>query len=363
MFRVNQLLRQSIRHRKKWEDRVASVLNETKEVHVDQAAKRFERVYKQRKFTPVDANQSKPTPVSTQPLNPHVVKATFLGPQNSGKSSLVNSLCHAHLSAESKRSGSTDQIIQGIATIHNTQLILLDTPGLVQVRGSKDRKRHAESALKSWDSIFSADVVVLTLSVGLGFLEPEHKSIAREISRRADQRSLPLLLAITMMDKVQTPRQRDLYFSFRSDIESCGLRFAATHETTTKDSKGLVELKDTLSTFAVKGNWVAFRHETTSLSDQDRVLECLRQVFFDTLPHEIPHALRCRLLGWTVKDNGGVEVVAEVFAARPAYLFTFYSHLETIAHVAQKLCERELKKKFFFVFQGFLTPGEISATK
>lgn len=362
MFRLAPALKQSVRNRRRWEERIASVLNENKEADIDHAAKRFERIYKQRQFTPLE-NVVPPSRVSTQPKNPHVVKATFLGPQNSGKSSLVNSLCHAHLSLESKRSGSTDDVVRGISTINDTQLILSDTPGLVQVRGARDRKRHAEAALKAWDSIFSADLVVLTLNAGLGFLDPEHKSIAREVGRRASQRQLPLVLAVTMMDKVQTPRQRDMYFSLRSEIESSGLRFSATHETTTKDSKGLVELKDTLCTFARPGDWTAYRHEVTPLADKDRVLECIRQAFFDTLPHEIPHSIRCRLIGWTTKDNGGVEVVVEVFVARPAYLFTFYSRLESITQVVQRLTERELKKKFFFVFQGFLTPGEVSATK
>jgi GTPase len=364
MLRFSCVARKSIRSRRKWEERIASVLNEKKEADIDHAAKRFERIYKQKQFAPVDKTfppLASSLGVSTQPPGAHVVKAAFLGPQNTGKSSLVNALCHAHLSAESKRSGSTDDVIRGIATVNDTQMVLLDTPGLVQVRAAKDRKRHAEAALKAWDSIFSADLVVLTLGAGLGLLEPEHKSIAKEVERRAMQRGLPLVLAITMMDKVQTPRQRDMYCSLRSEIEGCGLRFTATHETTTKDSKGLVELKDTLCTFAKPGEWVAYRHEVSPLQEKDRLLECVRQSFMDNLPHEIPHTIRSRLIGWTTKDNGGVEVVVEVFVARPAYLFTFYSKLEVISQVAQRLAERELGKRFFFVFQGFLTPGEVSA--
>lgn len=367
----------SLHHRRKWETRIASVLSEKAETEVDTAAKRFEKIYKEKKFTPIekafpledssrwsDLAPITPAPHTEEPktVNPHSCQVSFLGPQNSGKSSLINAMSHAHISTESCRSGSTRECVTAVSTVHNTQLMLVDTPGIVQVKGPKDRRRHADAALKAWDSLFTAEVVCLTLPAGLGFVEPEAKSIAKEVVRRAAQRDLPVVLAVTKMDKVQTSRQREMYFAMRTDLETLNLCFAQCIETSVKDSQGLVELKDFLCRYAVRRPWKYYRHESTSLTPSQRVSELLRQVFMETLPHEVPHHMRHRLIGWTRKDNGATEVVVEVYFGRPSYLFTFYSKLEGIGQASQALAERELKAKYFFVFQGFLTPGNISSS-
>lgn len=365
-MRTTKRLKISLGDRRKWEQRIASVLAERRVTDSDSATRRFERIYKERRFTPVESRAPEAPAVGavvSQPSNAKVLTAAFLGPQNSGKSSLVNALAHTHISVESKRSGSTTSCCRAVATVHDTQLTLVDTPGIVQVRAPRDRKRHAAAALLAWETLFAADLVVATLAAGLGFVEPEHKSILRDVVRRAAQRQLPVVVAITKMDKVQTPRQREMYFSMRSDLEATGVRVARFHETSVKDSKGLVELKDLLCRYATPGNWTLYRNEQTPLTPKERVAQLLQQVLMDILPHEIPHEMRHRIIGWTVRDSGSVEVVAEVFFARPAYLFTFYSKLEAISVALQRLAEQELQKKFFFVFQGFITPGGISASR
>ncbi|EPY36614.1 hypothetical protein STCU_00493 [Strigomonas culicis] len=151
-----------------------------------------------------------------------------------------------------------------------------------------------------------------------------------------------------MMDKVQSPKHRELYFSLRTDLEAMGLPLAATHEVSVKGASGLVELKDCLCQYAVPRPWEHFRRESTDLSIVDRVGELLRQVYLELLPHEIPHSMRQRIIGWTQKVSGTTEVVVEVFFERPAYMFTFYGKLEAICLRAHQLTERELKSQYRF---------------
>ena len=118
----------------------------------------------------------------------------------------------------------------------------------------KDRRRHAADALEAWESLHANDIVALTLPVGTaGFLDSEFRSIAREVVRRASKRELPVVLVFTKMDLVQTRRQKELYTSFRTDVERLGLPVAASFETSVLEGTGLVDLKDFLRGYAKPG--------------------------------------------------------------------------------------------------------------
>ncbi|CAJ1026299.1 Ferrous iron transport protein B/50S ribosome-binding GTPase, putative [Leishmania lindenbergi] len=381
MLTRSLVCRTSLQSRRRWEQRIVSVLSESKEEAVDAVAKRFQRVYKERRYTPVEevfpplaaatGAAAAPGPNSSiakagidsvqQPANPLVLRAAFLGPQNAGKTSLVNSLVLSNVGAVSNRYGSTKDWTKAVATVHDTQLLLLDTPGIVPRDTQRTRRKFASGTAKAYDALFVADLVVLALPVGVGFVEKEHKVVAREVVRRAAGRELPVVIAMTMMDKVQTPRHRELYFAMRTDLEFLGLPTAATHEVSVKGGSGLVELKDCLCQYARPGAWEHYRRETTDLNLPQRVAELLRQTFMELLPHEIPHCMRHRVLGWTRKESGTTEVVVEVFFDRPAYMFTFYGRLEAICLRAQQVTQRELApERFRFVFQAFIAPGGLS---
>lgn len=375
----------SLQGRRRWEQRIVSVLAENKEESVDAVAKRFQRVYQERRYTPVEqafpplaaasatpsafpgssslesASQETQQAAVRQPANPQLLRAAFLGPQNAGKTSLVNALALSNVGAVSNRYGSTKDWTKAVATVHDTQLLLLDTPGIAPRDTQRTRRKFATGTAKAYDALFVCDLVVLALPVGVGFVEKEHKVVATEVVRRAAGRDLPVVLAMTMMDKVQTPRHRELYFALRTDLEAMGLPTAATHEVSVKGGSGLVELKDCLCQYAKPGAWEHMRRETSDLTPPQRVSELLRQTFMELLPHEIPHCMRHRVLGWTRKESGTTEVVVEVFFDRPAYMFTFYSKLEAICLRAQQVAERELTpQRFRFVFQAFIAPGGVS---
>ena len=383
--------------RRKWEQRVSSVLSQQKEREFDHVAQRYEKLYVRKDFTPVEkafplmdtprwsgivgsvpgspssakGGESVPSnsppqsdmalPLSRQPTNPHALNVTFLGPPNAGKSSLVNALALSHVSAESSRRGTTVDWVKAVTSVHDTQLTLLDTPGLMQPSTSTDKRQAVEASRAAWESIFAAELVVLVLPAGLGFLDREFKAIAKEVSFRATRRELPLVLAISKMDKVQTSTHKQLYFSLRTDIESLGLQVARTMETSTKDSSGLVELKDVLCTYAKPRPWSHYFHETSDLNDAQRAHELVRQACIEALPHIIPHKMRHRIIGWTKNPRDGVtEIAVEVFFDRPAFMFTFYGKLHALTDRARSLVEQALKKKCRITMQAFLTPSGIS---
>lgn len=347
-------------------------LSESRNRLINSAAKRYERVYKEKRFTPVEHAfpslgvelwKESDTAAALSPPDARLLTAAFLGPQNAGKTSLTNALALSTVGAVSTRYGSTKDCKTSVATVHSTQLLLVDTPGIhaphKKVSPREERWFSGPSA-RSLDAIFAADVVVLVLPVGVGFVEEEPKKIALEVASRCHEREVPLVLALSMVDRLQTPRHREMYFAMRTDLESLQLRLAAVQEVSVKGGTGLVALKDRLCSFAHSSPWRYHRHESSSSSPVERVGEVLRQSFLELLPHEMPHKLQHKIVGWTTKSENSVEVVVEVFLDRPAYLFTFYSKLEAIAYRAHQILLQEWDQKYFFVMQGFVSPGGVS---
>lgn len=312
------------------------------------------------------------------PPEPYSMRVALLGPPNAGKSSLLNTMVAAHVSAESKRSGTTVDWVKGVARVHDTQMQLLDTPGIFLPDNQLHRRQqqqHQQQAgrgttarldryrtlrLAAWDSIFSANVVLVTLPVGLGFLEPRRKALLKEIAGRCRAREIPIVLALTKMDLLHHERHLVLYRHLRADIDTLRIPFAETAETSALLCKGVVELKDTLASFAAPGPWEFSKSDVTDLNLADRVSEIVREAAFEHLPHAVPHLMTHKVVGWTVGEdklgNKITQVIVEVFFDRPSFMHTFLQRQMQIAQTARERCKVALKQNVWFHFQSFVAP-------
>jgi GTP-binding protein Era len=303
-------------------------------------------------------------PSARQPEQPHVVKVALLGPPNAGKSTLMNTVVTSHVSAVSKTPGTTARWVKGVTAVHDTQLVLLDTPGLFLHPTSKERNRvtHLPQAQVAWDSLYSADVALCTVKAGLGFLESHHRHLVLEVARRARARDVPLILCLTKMDVVQTARHRALYASLRADIDAVGVHFAHTVETAAVDMKGIIELKDLLATYGRPRPWQHHRRETSNQNEAERASEMLREALFQELPSDVAHQISHKIVGWTVKEPPEVkarvtEVHVELFVERPPLVAVFLGRVEAIGRTLTARMQQLMKKRYYFTFQPFVSPS------
>ncbi|KAM6175287.1 GTPase Era, mitochondrial isoform 2-T2 [Erethizon dorsatum] len=99
------------------------------------------------------------------PENPRVLRVVFLGAPNAGKSTLSNQLLGRQVFPVSKKVHTTRCQALGVITEKETQLILLDTPGIIS--SAKQKRHHLECSLLEdpWKSMESADLVVVLVDV------------------------------------------------------------------------------------------------------------------------------------------------------------------------------------------------------
>jgi GTP-binding protein Era len=86
---------------------------------------------------------------------PHAGFVALVGRPNAGKSTLLNALVGEHLAITSPKPQSTRERVVGILTRDDAQLILLDTPGLLEPRYAL----HHAMRRAALDAIADADVI------------------------------------------------------------------------------------------------------------------------------------------------------------------------------------------------------------
>lgn len=93
---------------------------------------------------------------------------TIAGPPNSGKSTLLNTICNAPLSAVSLKPHTTRQHVKGIITSSNYQIIFVDTPGFIKPTTKLEKIMRFETIRATKDD---ADIILVCVEPNLKLLE------------------------------------------------------------------------------------------------------------------------------------------------------------------------------------------------
>ena len=120
----------------------------------------------------------------------------ILGEPNAGKSTLVNQIVGSKVSIVSPKVQTTRRRILGIAIREETQLILMDTPGIFIPRRSLE-KTMVKTA---YESIQGADCTVLLVDASQRNFEGTHQILENLGQYR------PIILALNKIDLIEPTR-------------------------------------------------------------------------------------------------------------------------------------------------------------
>ncbi|NXL54241.1 ERAL1 GTPase, partial [Podilymbus podiceps] len=100
-----------------------------------------------------------------QPQNPKVLRIAIIGAPNAGKSTLSNQLLGRKVFPVSQKVHTTRCKAQGVVTYEDTQLIILDTPGLTSPLKAKRHRLDEAMLTDPWDSMKHVDLVLVLVDV------------------------------------------------------------------------------------------------------------------------------------------------------------------------------------------------------
>jgi GTPase len=266
----------------------------------------------------------------------------LMGASNVGKSTLVNSMVGDKISIVTPKVQTTRNNIKGIAMIGETQLVLIDTPGIFK----PTRLLERSIVRTAWQGIGEADV--------LAWVVDAKKGIGEEVKNFHDSlgdEKRPVILIINKIDLLS----REALLPLSAGLNS--LRdFDRTFMVSALKNNGIEDLKAYLAAHAKIGPWPFDPNNVSDVPVRFWVAELVREQIFIQLHQELPYQVAVDTEQFKELGRNRVRIDVTIYVARDSQkqiiLGKQGSRIKQIGMLVRKELERSLDKKvdlFLFV--------------
>lgn len=199
---------------------------------------------------------------------------TVAGKPNAGKSTLLNRIIGQKLAIVSAKPQSTRDRVVGIRTEGDTQMVVLDTPGLLEPTYALQRAMRSTAL----DALNDADVIIHVVDATENEQEPLH--VAAGIAR------LPRATLITALNKVDLlSAERRARLASGPDVQ----RISAANGDGIPELLARVAAALPESPFLYPGDEISTQHLRFFAS------ELIRETALEQLSDEIPYSVACEI--------------------------------------------------------------------
>ncbi|MDE2335372.1 MAG: GTPase Era [Rhodospirillales bacterium] len=226
----------------------------------------------------------------------------LLGAPNAGKSTLLNRLAGAKLAIATPKAQTTRRRTTGIVLRGQTQILVVDTPGIFAPRRRLDRAMVAAA----WTGAKDADLALLLVDAKAG-LTDEVRAIATRLSGRA-------WLVLNKIDLVAAPQLLPL-----TEALTQLARFERTMMVSAATGDGVADLLDALAEAMPPGPHLYPDDDITDLPDRALAAELVREQILLQTHEEVPHGTTVETESFREQANGSVRIEATIYVARPGH--------------------------------------------
>ncbi|XP_008305123.1 GTPase Era, mitochondrial [Stegastes partitus] len=311
-----------------------------------------------------------------QPENSKVLKVAILGAPNAGKSTLTNQLLGRKVFAVSKKVHTTRSRALGVLTENDTQIILLDTPGLTTPSKVKRHQLEKSLLMDPWSTVKEADLMVIMVDVADRWM---CSRLDFEVQKcLAQHRHIP---AVLVLNKVDLVKAKDRLLDITA-VLTCGIvngrrmrvrpvikpPWAEKRPTTDSEltldedntvpnnssdepnaalskeqlkelrsQQGWPHFKDvfmlssvdredveTLKTYfmvaAKPGSWQYHSEVLTDQSPEDVCTNTIREKLLQYLPQEVPYSLTQSIELWQDGDDGELDISVKLYTKKETHM-------------------------------------------
>ncbi|EJF75218.1 GTPase Era [Bartonella alsatica] len=226
----------------------------------------------------------------------------LIGMPNAGKSTLVNQLVGTKVSIVTHKVQTTRTLIRGIVIHDNTQIVLVDTPGVFRPH------KRLERAMVSiaWKSVKNADVLLVLIDVQSGLSDDVYTML--DIVKNVKQDK------ILVLNKIDTVAKESL-LALTAKINE-RVKFLHTFMISALKGSGCKDLLYALSTMMQKGPWYYPEDQISDMPMRHLAAEITREKLFLRLHDELPYSSTVETENWEERRDGSVKINQVIYVER-----------------------------------------------
>lgn len=210
--------------------------------------------------------------------------ACFVGRPNAGKSTLTNALVGSKIAITSNKPQTTRHAIRGIVQRDDSQLVLIDTPGVHKPRTLLGERLN-DLVRDTWTEV---DVVGVCLPSDQR-IGPGDTYLVTQI---AELPKKPKLVALaTKSDLVSGPRMRQHLMAIQALEDKLGVRWEAIIPVSAAENDQVDVVADELVKLLPPGPPFYPEGEVTDEPTETLVAELIREVALEGVRDELPHSI------------------------------------------------------------------------
>ena len=266
----------------------------------------------------------------------------LIGAPNVGKSTLVNRLVGTKVSIVTHKVQTTRALIRGIIIHNNTQIVLVDTPGIFTPKRRLDRAM----VTTAWSGAKDADIVLVLVDAAKG-LDEETEEVFASLSTVKQEK----ILVINKVDSVPRPSLLELTKKLNE-----GQTFSETFMISALKGTGCDGLLGYLAKKLPEGPWYYPEDQISDMPMRQLAAEITREKLYMRLHNELPYASTVETESWEERPDGSVKINQIIYVEREGQkkivLGTKGETIKAIGQAARKELMEILEQKvhlFLFV--------------
>jgi GTP-binding protein Era len=220
----------------------------------------------------------------------------IVGRPNAGKSTLVNRLVGQKIAIVTSKPQTTRNRIQGIVNRANTQIVLIDTPGLHDAKTAlnKQMMREVAAALEGIDVlVLMVDATAVSSEFTRTNTETRKFHVDNLVMDKSKRFAGKTILVLNKIDKLPRPKLAPMLEAFAKAQD-----FAAIVPISAMKGEGCDALMQEVIKLLPEGEPYFPEDQVTDQPERFLASEIVREKAIALTYHEVPHALKVEVEKW-----------------------------------------------------------------
>lgn len=272
--------------------------------------------------------------------------AAVIGSPNAGKSTLVNALVGEKVTIVTHKVQTTRFAVRGVALAGETQIVLVDTPGVFAPKTRLDKSMVAAA----WNGAGEADTIMHVVDAGArarmvhGGSKSGDSRMVEDDDRVTEGLKKTEQKAILVLNKVDL-MPRDQLLAISQELYETGV-YSEVFMISAKTGSGVPQLRDFIAGLMPEGVWHYPADQVADLPARILAAEITREKVYLRLHEELPYASMVETEVWKKLRDGSLRIEQSIIVERetqkPIVLGKGGSAVKAIGEASRKELETVL---------------------